>query len=81
MTHNQSQAQHDSRRTSRVKHNAEATLGTKHPRQKKLTEHRTSNNTSTNIPDVHETPSNHERSTVSLQARPPQTSTRLRAHK
>ncbi|MQL78634.1 hypothetical protein Taro_011080 [Colocasia esculenta] len=40
-----------------------------------------SHDTSTNIPDLHETPSNHVRSTVSPQARQPQTSTRSRAHK
>ena len=33
LDHNRGQAKHDSRRTSGVKHNAEATLGTHPPRQ------------------------------------------------
>ncbi|MQL98608.1 hypothetical protein Taro_031323 [Colocasia esculenta] len=56
-------------------------------RDKKLSEHRSnhmrpeSHDTSTNIPDLHETLSNHVRRNVSPQARPPRSSTRSRAHK
>ncbi|MQL96141.1 hypothetical protein Taro_028811 [Colocasia esculenta] len=56
-------------------------------RDKKLSEHRSnhvrpeSHDTSTNIPDLHETPSNHVRRNMSPQARPPWSSTRSRAHK
>ncbi|MQL86639.1 hypothetical protein Taro_019180 [Colocasia esculenta] len=60
MTHNQGRAKHDSRRTSGVKHNAEATPRHTSAETKEITEHRSnhvrpeSHNTSTIIPDLHE---------------------------
>ncbi|MQM11944.1 hypothetical protein Taro_044854 [Colocasia esculenta] len=62
MTHNQGRATHDSRRTSRVRHDAEAT---------------TKAQTCVTTSDI-EQPCEKN---VSPQARPPQTSTRSRAHK
>ncbi|MQM15122.1 hypothetical protein Taro_048057 [Colocasia esculenta] len=57
--HNQCRAKHDSCRTSRFKHNAEATPRHTPAETKELTEHRSnhvrpeSHDTSTNIPDLH----------------------------
>ncbi|MQL81693.1 hypothetical protein Taro_014149, partial [Colocasia esculenta] len=59
-THNQGRAKQDSRRTSGVKHNAEATPRHTLVETKDLTEHRSnhvrleSHDLSTNIPDLHE---------------------------
>ncbi|MQM16752.1 hypothetical protein Taro_049713 [Colocasia esculenta] len=60
MTHNQGRAKHDSHRTSRVKHNAEATPRHTPAETKELTEHQSNHvrpephDTSINIPDLHE---------------------------
>ncbi|MQM06366.1 hypothetical protein Taro_039183, partial [Colocasia esculenta] len=97
LDHNPSQAKDDSLRTSgqhnaeaNPRHTpAETKKLTKHWSNRVRPE---SHNTSTNIPDLHEVrkeqpgvtprePSNQVRTNVSPQARPPQTSTRSRAHK
>ncbi|MQL99236.1 hypothetical protein Taro_031955 [Colocasia esculenta] len=60
LNHNPSQANDDSRQTSGVKHNAEATPRHTPAETKELTKHRSnhvrpeSHDTSTNIPDLHE---------------------------